>query len=72
MGAIRERGRRVMEKAEDMSHVVSALLSSPITSQSSHDGRYLLLPQETGLARAHLLPGDGASLGKAWTYSESS
>lgn len=55
-----------MEKVEDMSHVVSALLFSPTTSQSPHDGRYPLLPQETGLVHAHLLPGDGAYTVHRW------
>lgn len=72
MGAIRERGRWVIKKAEDMSHVVSAFLSSPITSQSPHDGRYPLLPQETGLVHAHWWCFiHRSSLGKAWMYSES-
>lgn len=55
-----------MKKVEDMSHVVSALLFSPTTSQSPHDGRYPLLPQETGLVRAHSLPGDGPYTVHCW------
>lgn len=41
-------------------------LSSPIMSRSPHDGQYLLLPQETDLVRAHLLPSDGAYKGHHW------
>lgn len=39
MGVVSDRGKAGMEKEEDMSHVVSDLLLSPTTSQSSCDGR---------------------------------
>lgn len=66
MGVASERGKAGMEKEEHMSHLVSDLLFSPTTSQSSCDGRFPLLPQETSLVCGDLFPGDGAHTVNHW------
>lgn len=66
MDVVSERGKTGMEKEEDKSHVTSGLLFSPTTSQSSWDGRSLLLPQQISLVCGDLLSGDDAHTVNHW------
>lgn len=66
MGVVSDKGKAGMEKEEDMSHVVSGLLFSPTTSQSSCDGKSPLLPQETSLVCGDLFSGDDAHTVNHW------